>query len=689
MKQSKDRIKDGLMLIMVMVGVMIAGMTLTACSDEEEIENNNSVICYEINFQYFRGVITYDSIVSSKIFYVNDTTSSVNREYRVLIPDSVPNMELGEACLTWIENNSTTFIAGGKTYTRVIYIGYDQKYPISRSSIESGDCGITTETSNFAPINWSTLIRSRNAGEDENNYCPINVYYHGIEFTGSAAISSPNTNAESIISELNKYYSGSGIYFILKGVTTHKVSEREWESSLTNSEFCNKLYGLDGHGNGIDIYELNDINITDATVAGTSKDIGETSLIVRLKNRNSTTVSHEMGHCLGLYHTHHGTDPNESGVPEYADGSNGLIAGDYIPDTPADPNKWIGGVEYNSALGLVDGKRQSYNPDPTLLMSYCHNVRNRFSPMQITAMQYHINNDGILKSTLAEYAVTGPASKHFKSSTTLTLKQNDNLESVIWTIVHKSAPAGAEEGALVETTETLYGTNITISSSKSEIIEATPRVMRMQHGRTLPTVMITSGAPSPFTGQLLWESTGGEHGVTTNMSHGEPMSVSGDVTFDLSYLDMAGATLSGLDYRVVTAANRVLSGKTMTVNKADCSQGFLKVRTYDDCGASDGYFTIPVTVYGAYYGVNVADGSVTFDSRMGATPAGGKQMAPAAKRSIGSVVVYDASGNEVKRMEASDGRMSAEVNTAGWPKGEYKAVVSDGNGYTQEIPFAI
>jgi hypothetical protein len=56
---------------------------------------------------------------------------------------------------------------------------------------------------------------------------------------------------------------------------------------------------------------------------------------------NTSVLSHEMGHCLGLYHTHHGTVTEEGDsfqCPELVNGSNSSTCGDYIADTPADPN---------------------------------------------------------------------------------------------------------------------------------------------------------------------------------------------------------------------------------------------------------------------------------------------------------------------------------------------------------------
>src|SRR5690606_16808120 len=68
-------------------------------------------------------------------------------------------------------------------------------------------------------------------------------------------------------------------------------------------------------------------------------------------------VSHEMGHILSLYHTHHGTfdegssDPNE--CVECADGTNGSICGDYVKDTPADPNMQWNVKHFNVSMERV------------------------------------------------------------------------------------------------------------------------------------------------------------------------------------------------------------------------------------------------------------------------------------------------------------------------------------------------
>lgn len=99
---------------------------------------------------------------------------------------------------------------------------------------------------------------------------------------------------------------------------------------------------------------------------------------------NGNTIQHELGHFFGLQHTF-GKSPMELSTDETPNGSNCASAGDYICDTPADPNGKIGkNCEF---LGLNDGSKYPVTPDIHNFMSYYPSgCKMRFSPMQCKLM---------------------------------------------------------------------------------------------------------------------------------------------------------------------------------------------------------------------------------------------------------------------------------------------------------------
>ena len=99
--------------------------------------------------------------------------------------------------------------------------------------------------------------------------------------------------------------------------------------------------------------------------------------------RNGSTLSHEMGHFFALSHTH--GNSNGTLTTELVDGTNCNNSGDFICDTPADPQ--LGGSNVsNSCLYTgtdIDANGQPFNPDPLNIMSYSRKAcRVQFSPQQ-------------------------------------------------------------------------------------------------------------------------------------------------------------------------------------------------------------------------------------------------------------------------------------------------------------------
>ena len=173
----------------------------------------------------------------------------------------------------------------------------------------------------------------------------------------------------TIVSSLNSSFQSADIQFSLLG--SDFIDNDYYYGNLNGKE--NQLFSVNARCNAIDIYVLG--QSTTWTGAGLAQNIPSTAFIVYGNYYMTSSLPHEMGHCMGLYHTHHGT-VNESGgdtnqCAELVYGSNSSICGDYISDTPADPNLWSSNS--CSYVGTkVDDNGDSYNPSASNLMSYAY-----------------------------------------------------------------------------------------------------------------------------------------------------------------------------------------------------------------------------------------------------------------------------------------------------------------------------
>ena len=98
---------------------------------------------------------------------------------------------------------------------------------------------------------------------------------------------------------------------------------------------------------------------------------------------NGSTLSHEMGHFFALSHTH--GNSNSTLTEELVDGSNCETTGDFICDTPADPQLSFSNVTASCVYtgNAIDANNQFFDPDPLNIMSYSRkDCRTLFSPQQ-------------------------------------------------------------------------------------------------------------------------------------------------------------------------------------------------------------------------------------------------------------------------------------------------------------------
>lgn len=103
----------------------------------------------------------------------------------------------------------------------------------------------------------------------------------------------------------------------------------------------------------------------------------------------ANTLTHEIGHLLGLSHTHDGAIE-----PELVDGSNCAVGGDMLCDTPADPNLSTPGyvIAPCQYVGTVtDANGDLYTPLLNNVMSYSPCRADSLTPQQGAVMRYMLD----------------------------------------------------------------------------------------------------------------------------------------------------------------------------------------------------------------------------------------------------------------------------------------------------------
>jgi len=195
-----------------------------------------------------------------------------------------------------------------------------------------------------------------------------------------------------IMNTLNTYYVNSNIQFYECDSINYINSSNYYDFDANDeSVFC----GSNDIQNVINIYYFNSVTSSSgSSLCGYAYFPPGPDRVI-MKNScalNGSTIVHEIGHYLSLYHTHGPT--NTGTTTELVNGSNCSFAGDDLCDTPADPNLsgLVSACQYTGTG--VDSNGQSYVPDPTNIMSYSQKICRTFlSTGQYNRANYSAVND--------------------------------------------------------------------------------------------------------------------------------------------------------------------------------------------------------------------------------------------------------------------------------------------------------
>lgn len=251
----------------------------------------------------------------------------------------------------------------------------------------------------------------------------IRVYIHTVR-DGAGVGGQTLAVAQQAVTILNMDFNPHNIFFVWDGCSLDFIDNNDFFNFNDNcaDQDVDQLFLTNAHTDGIDIYLLDD-GVFDGGVA---EDIVGSAFIVGGQGGwqvppfgafvTSHVVSHEMGHCLGLWHTHHGTF-SETGTDcagnpvgdaaqcaELVNNSNDDVCGDYVEDTPADPHIMFNvnnttDCEWTGAGNDANG--DPYDPDELNFMAYTHAAcMSYFSNGQGERMRCLIDAEQLLQDVL-------------------------------------------------------------------------------------------------------------------------------------------------------------------------------------------------------------------------------------------------------------------------------------------------
>jgi hypothetical protein len=239
----------------------------------------------------------------------------------------------------------------------------------------------------------------------------VRLFFHFIRRSDGSG-GQPATQITPMLNLANATYQPQGLVFVSEGSDEIRNDNLfNFPVSATEDEFFNRLntvFSTNSRSNAIDVYIMGvnaqnfgfNINLQQFRVNGVAQNIVSKALVMASDAILISTFPHEVGHCLGLFHTH---EERAFGAELVRRNGNCTTAGDLICDTPADFNLDKSTVNVDPSSCNYRGNRRDaegvlYTPDSRNIMSYSlDNCRTTFSAGQATRVTTALQSSSILR----------------------------------------------------------------------------------------------------------------------------------------------------------------------------------------------------------------------------------------------------------------------------------------------------
>jgi Pregnancy-associated plasma protein-A len=208
---------------------------------------------------------------------------------------------------------------------------------------------------------------------------PIRIFIHVFADDNGTNRAAPDTSILRQINNMKTFYATHSICFIVAGIEQVNSSTLNYmRTDLEEADLASFLVA-----DCIDIFVHTTLRDNSGTLNGMAYDIPNTYLSIVstavMDSVNISTLAHEMGHCLGLYHTFQTWEDGDGNTVRELKNRSGVCSncsaqGDLLCDTEADrdnPESSINATSCNyTGSQVLDACNNALVMAPTNIMTY-------------------------------------------------------------------------------------------------------------------------------------------------------------------------------------------------------------------------------------------------------------------------------------------------------------------------------